>query len=246
MMNIFSPERNLGLPILGALLGLSLIIGTIIVARTFVVVKSMDNVITVSGSAKQEVRADSARWMGSFSRTVTVSGMSTGYAQMKADEQAVVAFLTGQGVPSENITISPVFSNEIWKNDTNAPKEYNLVQSVEVKLDDVDKMTGLAKESSTLATRGVIFSAGMVEHYYQALPELRVTLLPDAIADAKKRAEAIATSSGKTVDSIKSVSMGVVQVMPAGTVDVSDYGMYDTGSIDKEVMVTVKTTFSLK
>lgn len=62
----------------------------------------------------------------------------------------------------------------------------------------------------------------------------------------KKRAEAIATSSGKTVDSIKSVSMGVVQVMPAGTVDVSDYGMYDTGSIDKEVMVTVKTTFSLK
>jgi hypothetical protein len=40
--------------------------------------------------------------------------------------------------------------------------------------------------------------------------------------------------------------MGVVQVMPAGTIDVSDYGMYDTASIDKDIMITVKTTFSLK
>ncbi|NTV44496.1 MAG: SIMPL domain-containing protein [Candidatus Yonathbacteria bacterium] len=245
-MNIFSPERNLALPIAGTILGISLIIGTAIVARTFVVVKSMDNVITVSGSAKKEVRADSAKWNGSFSRVVTVFGMAAGYAQMKADEQAVTKFLTDQGVPAENIVISPIFANEIWKNDNNAPKEYNLIQNVAVRLDDVDKMTALAKASSALSQRGVIFSAGMVEYYYQQLPELRIALLPDAIADAKKRVEAIATSSGKTVDSVKSVSMGVVQVMPAGTVDVSDYGMYDTASIDKEIMVTVKTTFSLK
>jgi hypothetical protein len=245
-MNIFSPERNLALPIAGGILGISLIIGTAIVARTFLVVKSMDNVITVSGSAKQAVRADSARWTGTFSRTVTVPGMSAGYAQMKIDEQTVMTFLTDQGVSPDNIVISPVFSNEIWKSDNASPKEYNLVQSVEVKSNDVNAMTALAKESSLLSGRGVLFSAGMVEYYYQALPDLRVSLLPDAIADAKKRADAIATSSGKNVDSVKSVSMGVVQVMPAGTVDVSDYGMYDTASIDKDVMITVKTTFGLK
>jgi hypothetical protein len=245
-MNIPFSERNLALPIAGGILGIALIIGTSIVAYTFIVVKSMDNVITVSGSAKQEVRADSARWTGSFSRTVTVSGMASGYTQMKTDEQTVVTFLTNQGVPSDAIVISPVFANEIWKNDTYAPKEYNLIQNIEIKLNDVDKVTALAKASSSLATRGIIFSAGIVEYYYQALPDLRVSLLPDAIADAKKRAEAIATSSGKTVDSVKSVAMGVVQVMPAGTIDVSDYGMYDTASIDKDIMITVKTTFSLK
>jgi len=62
----------------------------------------------------------------------------------------------------------------------------------------------------------------------------------------KKRADIIASSSGKNVDSVKSVSMGVVQVMPVGSIDVSDYGSYDTTTIEKEVMITVKTVFSLK
>ena len=78
------------------------------------------------------------------------------------------------------------------------------------------------------------------------MPDLRISLLPAAIFDAKERANIIAKSSGKTVDSVKSVSMGVVQVMPVGAVDVSDYGSYDTSGIEKEVMITVKNTFSLK
>ena len=40
--------------------------------------------------------------------------------------------------------------------------------------------------------------------------------------------------------------MGVVQVMSLGSVDVSDYGSYDTSNIEKEVMITVKTVFGLK
>ncbi len=40
--------------------------------------------------------------------------------------------------------------------------------------------------------------------------------------------------------------MGVVQVLSEGSIDVSDYGTYDTSKIDKEVMITVKTTFGLK
>jgi hypothetical protein len=40
--------------------------------------------------------------------------------------------------------------------------------------------------------------------------------------------------------------MGVVQVMPIGAVEISDYGSYDTSGIEKEVMITVKTVFGLK
>jgi hypothetical protein len=40
--------------------------------------------------------------------------------------------------------------------------------------------------------------------------------------------------------------MGVVQVMQVDSVDVSDYGSYDTSTINKDVMVTVKTVFGLK
>ena len=107
-------------------------------------------------------------------------------------------------------------------------------------------MKELAKNSDQLAVKGIIFSANPVEYYYSKLPDLRISLLPEAIKDAKERAKIIASSSDKAVDSVKSVTMGVVQVMTVGAVDVSDYGTYDTSSIDKEVMITVKTIFSLK
>lgn len=164
---------------------------------------------------------------------------------MKSDEKIVSDFLVAQGF-KDKFEISPVFMNEIYKTDSNAPKEYNLTQNIEIKSDDVNKMKELAKNSDGLASKGIIFSANAVEYYYSKLPDLRISLLPEAIKDAKERAKMIASSSDKTVDSVKSVSMGVVQVMPVGSIDVSDYGSYDTSTIDKEVMITVKTIFSLK
>ena len=237
-------EKTKNLLIFGLILGISLIVAATIIARTFLDVKKLDNVITVSGSAKQKVTSDSARWTANFSRSVLKDNLKDGYVMMKNDEKTVNDFFTAQGF--KNIEISPVFMNEVYKSDQNAPKEYNLVQNIEIKSDDVLKMKELAKQSDKLAEKGIIFSANPVEYYYSKLPELRVSLLPEAIKDAKNRASSIAQSSDKQVDSIKSVTMGVVQVMSVGSVDISDYGSYDTSNIDKEVMITVKTVFGLK
>lgn len=239
-------EKPKGLLSFGLILGLSLILAAALVAFTFLSVKKMDNVISVTGSAKQQVTADSARWTANFSRATLKDQIKDGYVQMKNDEKIVTDFFISQGISREAIEISPVFMNEIYKNDQNAPREYNLVQNIEIKSDQVDKIKELAKNSEKLAEQGVFFSPNAVEYYYSKLPELRISLLPEAIKDAKKRAEAIAGSSGKTVDTIKSVSMGVVQVMPVGAVEISDYGSYDTSGIEKEVMITVKTSFGLK
>ena len=228
----------------GLIIGVSLIIASAVVSRTFLEVKKLDNIITVSGSAKQKVTADSARWTANFSRAALKDQLNSGYASMKNDEKIVSAFFAEKGI--KDIEISPVFMNEIWKNDQNAPKEYNLIQNIQIKSDDVQKMKELAKTSDQLVAKGVIFSANPVEYYYSKLPELRVSLLPEAIKDAKGRAESIAESSDRSVETIKSVAMGVVQVMPVGSIEVSDYGSYDTSSIDKEVMITVKTVFGLE
>lgn len=238
-------ERSNKLWLLGLILGVSIMVSARMVTKTFLEVKKMDNVITVSGSAKQQVTSDSARWASTFSRTATADKIKNGYAQMAADEKNVREFLTAQGF-TETVEISPIFINEVYKTDSYAPKEYTLVQNVVVKSDDVNKLKETSKKSSQLADKGVLFSAFNVEYYFSKLPDLRISLLPEAIKDAKKRAGTIADSSDKQVDTIKSVSMGVVQVMPVGTVEISDYGSYDTSEIEKEVMVTVKTVFSLK
>ena len=45
---------------------------------------------------------------------------------------------------------------------------------------------------------------------------------------------------------MKSANLGVVQVLPVNSTEVSDWGTYDTSTIEKEVMIPVTVIFTLK
>lgn len=228
-----------------AILGFCLIIGTAIVSYVLLDIKKLNDTLSVTGSAKQQITSDSVKWRANFTRNVLQSDIKSGYVQMKKDEDAVKKFLHDNGLKDESINISPVFMNEVYKQNDSAPKEYNLQQTVEITSPDVQKITDLTKNIQPLVDQGLIFSTQSIEYFTSKLPELRVSLLSNAIKDAKERAQKIAESSGKKVGAIQSANMGIVQVTPVNSVDISDYGSYDTSSIEKEVMVTVKTVFRL-
>lgn len=230
----------------GAILGVAIILAAMVMGYSSYKVKTMDNALSVTGSAKQKVSADIVKWTSVFSRVVPIDGLSLGYAQMKDDQATVNSFLLSAGIKAAEINISPVFVEEPFKYDANAPRQYTLRQTIEVQSAVIQKVTDLAKNVQNLANQGVVFSTQSLEYYYSKLPELRVELLSEAVRDAKARAEKIAESTGKKVGVLKSATMGVVQVLPVNSMEVSDYGSYDTSSIDKEVMVTVKTLFNLK
>jgi hypothetical protein len=136
--------------------------------------------------------------------------------------------------------------NEVYEQYPSVDKKYNLIQNIEVNSTDVMKIDGLSKNTTSLVTdKGVIFSTNSLEFYYSKLPEARVELLASAVADAKARAEQLAGAGGKKIGVLKSASSGVVQVMSENSVEVSDYGMYDTSKINKEIMVTVKASFEI-
>jgi hypothetical protein len=167
---------------------------------------------------------------------------------MDADTKAARAFLTSQGFVDADYTISPVFMNEDYtynNNNSNAPKQYILTETLTLSSNDISKITNIAKSVNSLAASGVIISTQALEYYYSKLPDLRVSLLSNAIADAKARAAKLAEAGGSKVGKLRNASSGVVQVIAPNSVDVSDYGSYDTSSIDKEVMITVKATFAL-
>jgi hypothetical protein len=239
--------ENKKIILFGVILGVSLIIGTSIIAWSLITIKASQNQIVVSGSARQNITSDSVKWTSGFSRIINQDGVKDGYAQMKKDENAVNKFLTDNGVTSEDITIYPVMMQQNYDNtNSNAPKQYTLSQTVEVRSADVNKIKNLAANIQPLIDQGVFFSTTALEYYYTKLADIRISMLPDAIKDAKARAEKIAEGSGKNIKSIASVDMGVVQVLSPNSVDISDYGSYDTSSIDKQVMITVKAVFNLK
>jgi len=216
---------------------------------SLITIKANQNQITVSGSSRQDITSDSVKWTSSFSRIIVAAGTKDGYAQMKKDENAVRKFLTDSGVKPEEINIYPVMmqQNYDYKGaNSNAPTEYTLSQTVEVRSSDVNKIKDLAANIQPLIDQGVFFSTTALEYYYTKLADMRISLLPDAIKDAKARAEKIAEGSGKKIKSISNVDMGVVQVLSPNSVDISDYGSYDTSSIDKQIMITVKAVFNLQ
>jgi len=239
-------QCNKGLVATGVILGFSLIAAAALASYAFYAVKSFDNTLSVTGSAKQKITSDAVKWTAFFERNVPIDDLKGGYDNMKADEAKVTAFLKERGIADEAVTISPVQLDEPYKWNQNMPKEYSLRQTVGISGTEVAKVTALAKDLKTLIDAGVIFSTQSLEYYYTKLPELRVALLSEAVKDARLRAERIASSNGQVVGTLRSASMGVVQVMQVNSTDVSDYGTYDTSGIDKEVMITVRTAFTLK
>ncbi len=232
--------------VFGLILGLSLIISATIGSLTFYKLRSMDYIST-TGSAKKAVVSDKVKWSSSITRPVKASTIKDGYAKLDVDLKGVKDFLATNGISADSIDVSPVFMNEIYEQNPGPEKSYNLVQNITVQSGDVQKISDLAKNVSSLITsKGMLFATSSLEFYYSKLPDVRVELLATAVQDAKARAEQLASAGGKKIGVLKSASSGVVQVMAPNSVEVSDYGMYDTSSINKEIMVTVKASFDIK
>lgn len=228
-----------------AIIALGFVLSAALGAWTFYEARSMDNVLSVTGSAKQAVTADSVKWTLTITRKVGEEGIPNGYTQIARDAAAIQAFLKTNGVLDEQVTLQPTGLDEVYRSD-GYPREYNVRQNIVVQSKDVQGIDALSKRVSELSGKGIFVTGNWLEFYVTNLPELRVSLLGEAIKDAKARAVEIAKAGGQSVGSLKSASSGVVQVLAPNSIDVSDYGSYDTQSIEKEVMVTARATFFVR
>lgn len=239
-------QKQHPLVLLGLILGGSFLLASFVGAVTVFRLRSLSDVVSVTGSAKMPVTSDQAKWTTQISRIVRVSNLKSGYSQIAGDLEIAKAFILEQGIANAELTISPVTMNEQYQQDQSAEKIYMLSQTLEVQSADVQKVTKAANNVAAVINKGVIFSTLSLEYFYSKLPEVRISLLSQAIEDAKARAGELAKNSGKRVGSLKAATSGVVQVQSLNSTDVSDYGSYDTSKVEKQVMVTVKASFSLK
>jgi hypothetical protein len=60
------------------------------------------------------------------------------------------------------------------------------------------------------------------------------------------RAENMVKATGNKIGSIRSAKMGVFQITPITSTDVSDWGVNDTSSLEKKVMAVVSASFAIE
>lgn len=243
--NIFERQNATAAGVLGA----AIVIVAIIAGLFLSSLRTSGNVLTATGSAKTQVVSDSGKLSGSVIAYATEFDLATGYAKIDRDTKKTKDFLLKAGATEEEITISPVVLNEQYnygEGAANQPKRYELRTTVSVDSTDVPKITSISNAVDDLASQGVLFQTYGAQYFYSKLADLRVSLLGDAIKDAKARAKEIAKASGSNVGKLKSATSGVVQVLAPNSIDTSDYGTYDTSTVDKDVMVTVRASFIIK
>lgn len=244
MNQIVNSSKNKGAILLGTFIfGIALIICTVIMSSTFIKVKGMGNKITVTGAAYKPIISDFASWKGYFE--VTSLNLASAYTKLEQNLAKVKTFMTAQGFGEGSYKISGVDINRQYDRD-GVPKDYVLRQHIELELDDVARISRIAQESSILIREGVEFSSYNPSYIYSKLDDVKLEMIKAATENAKLRAEQLARTTGKKVGAPTSARVGVFQIRPRHSQEVSSYGISDVSSIDKEIACTVHISFLIE
>jgi hypothetical protein len=96
-----------------------------------------------------------------------------------------------------------------------------------------------------LINQGILLESMAPEYLYTKLGDLKIEMLAEAAKDAKRRAEQIAQSTDSSIGTVRTARMGVLQITAADSTDVSDSGMNDTSSLEKDITAVVNVGFAV-
>jgi uncharacterized protein len=232
----------------GVALSIGIIIATTIGGWFFVKGKRGDQTITVTGSARRPIRSDRVIWRCAVS--YQSSTLADAYRSLSEAVPRVKAYLVSKGIAENQITVSSISSQTLHGRtsdgaETSEITGYSLRQELEVRSTEVDKIAQIAREATELINQGILIESMAPEYYYTQIGTLKIEMLAEAAKDAKERATQIAKSTGDTIGNIRSARMGVLQITPPGSNEVSGSGINDTSSVDKEITAVVNIGFAV-
>src|SRR5438309_1771936 len=226
------------------LLAVAVVLGSLLIGNG-IRDRNRTEVISVTGSAKARIVSDYIVW----DATLTGRGSSPGAAAAQLAEWTtrVDSFFRGQGVNADELTVEPISTESPGSIDENGDRVtgYRLTRSFEIRSSRVATIATVAERSSSLLARGVPLAADPPQYVYTKLPSLRPRLLAAATKDAQVRARVLVAASGAKLGKLRGVDVGVFQVSSPNSTDVSDYGVYDTTTLRKDVTAVVNVTFAL-
>lgn len=241
-------ESNNNLVKAAAALAIGLILSSVSIGWFYSRTKKSDDAITVTGSAKKRIKSDLVVWSAGVS--VQATQLADAYKQIADHIPRIRKYLIEKGIPENQLTTSSITAITLKRKTENGEETseivgYSLSQQVDVTSNDVDKVAQIARDATELINQGILLESSAPQFYYTQLGDLKIEMLGEAARDAKTRADKIAESTGNSIGSIRSARMGVMQITAPNSTEVSDYGVNDTGSIDKDVQAVVNVSFAI-
>ena len=226
-----------------SILAIGIIIAAFVWGSFFLSTRNEES-IRVVGQGVKSVNSDIAKWNISINATTGIVDKIQGPSLLQKDLIKIKKYLADNGIEEKDILVEPVNSYANYGN--NGINGYSFNQRIEARSNDIEKIEKMALDTETLTKQGIYLQNSDIEYFVSNLAEIKAEMLALATVDAKARALEIAKSSGNKVCGLLSARSGVFQIRKPLSTDISDYGIYNTSSKEKEIAVTVTATFKIK
>ncbi len=242
-------KKNFG----NLIFGIAIIVAAIVLGNAYSKKYQQNDVITVTGLGEEDFVSDLIVWDASFS--VNDYDLSVAYKNLESNRERIKKYFLSKGIKSDQIVFS---SADITKDyDYNYGengylkntvfKGYTLRQVVKIESNEVDKIEMLSRESTELINDGIELLSNLPSYYYTKLAELKFKMIENATKDAYARAKIVAENSGGKLGSLKSSSMGVIQILGRNSnEDYSWGGNFNTSSKNKTASITIRLVYEAK
>ncbi len=228
-------------------LGLSAILSVLILSGTFRKIKSTDQTINVTGSAKKLIISDLAVLRGNLNAEAATA--KEAYQKLQQQKPTLIAYLAKNGFAEKDIDFKTTnsYANYYYNNNgmQTGVRSYTISQMIEIQSNNVEKIKSLSIDITSLVESGVEFNVNPPEYYYTKISDIKIDIQAEAAKDAMIRGKRIAEATGRTLGALKSARMGVLQITPENSNVTSDYGINDVSSIRKEITAVVNANFEI-
>jgi hypothetical protein len=240
-------KNSLFLP--AAILGISFIIGVVFFTNAWKSSQSANQTISVTGSAKKEIVSDLGFLRGTIS--VQSSTSESAFAELNRQKPILVSYLERKGFPKDKIEFNTINSYPVYEMSeqgyqTGRINGYIYSQRIEIQSTDVIKIKELSLDITSLIEKGVSFNVEQPEYHYTKMADLKIEIQAAAAKDAMIRAQKIAEATDRDLGPMRSARMGVLQITPKFSNAISDYGINDLSSIEKEIIGVVNASFEIE
>jgi uncharacterized protein len=241
---MFSTSRFIG----QISLALAIVISAFLITNCLKKIKCPTKV-TVKGCAEKKIFSDFSKWQCEIN-TIGETQIEA-YNKLKADIGLFKNYLSKEGILLDKVDFSPISTIELNQlNDkghvTNKIESYKLIQEFSISSPDVDLVNKISHNATKLIQDGVNIRSSMPQYFYLNLDSLKITMLGEAANDAFQRAVELVSKSGSTIGALQSAQQGVFQITPAYSSSISDYGEYDTTSIEKRIKAVVTMEYEIR
>jgi len=240
-------KNSLFLP--AVIIGVSFIIGVVIFTNAWKSSQRANQTINVTGSAKKEIVSD----LGFLRGTISVRSQTSesAFAELNRQKPSLVSYLEKKGFPKDKIEFYTINSYPVYEMSEQGYQTVRVIgyiysQRIEIQSTDVNKIKELSLDITSLIEKGVSFNVEQPEYHYTKLADLKIEIQAAAAKDAMIRAQKIAKATDRDLGPMRSARMGVLQITPKFSNAISDYGINDLSSIEKEIIGVVNASFEIE